>query len=189
MNHSPGGRPHLVIELAAAISCLAAGCATVSVATDYDRSADFSRYHTFSFVGGHVMVQGVSDDGNTLLKDRLRDAIVAAAQAKGLRESNGDPDLLIGYMAGARTRTEVEGMGPYVPGVGPFGYDGPWGPVYNNWWTATYEEGTLVLDLVDARTKHLLWRAYASSAINPPVPDQKIREGVDKVFQKFPPRG
>jgi Domain of unknown function (DUF4136) len=166
---------------------LAAGCATVAVANDYDRTTDFSRYHTFSFAGGRVILNGLSDDGNTLVKDRVRTAIIGALQAKGLVESATTSDLVVGYLAGARTRTEIEGMPPYAPEVGPYWYGGWWGPGYAEWWTRTYEEGTLVIDLVDAKTHHLVWRAYARTEVGSPVSEQKVRDAVEKSFRAYPP--
>jgi hypothetical protein len=184
-------RAFRVFALAAALGLagvVASGCATISVSTDYDHTVDFSRYRTFSFVGGHIWINGVRDDGNTLVNDRIHRAIVDALAAKGLREVPTDPDLQVGYLAGARTRTEVEGVGPYAPGFGPYlGWDEWWGPMYTDWWTRTYEEGTLIIDLIDAHTKKLVWRAYARTEVNPPVTDEKIRKAVGKAFTHFPP--
>lgn len=173
----------------AALAVLA-GCATVSVATDYDHTFDFSRVHTFEIDGGHLVHNGVADDGNTLVKDRIAAALRAALQAKGLQETSENPDLVVGYYGGARSQTEIEGMAAYGPGAGygPFWSGGWWGPSANDWWTRTYNEGTLIIDLVDAHTKKLVWRAYAQAEIEVPVSDQKIREAVDKAFRGFPPR-
>jgi hypothetical protein len=167
---------------------VAAGCATVSIVTDFDHAADFSRYRTFAVAGGHLSINGVSDDGNTIVKDRIRNALVAALRAKGLAEAPEHPDLLVGYWAGARSRIEIEGMPPYAPEMGPYWYGGWWGPGYTQWWTRTYEEGTLVIDLVDQASHRLVWRAYARTEIKPPVSDEKVREIVDKAFRAFPPR-
>src|SRR5947208_3945502 len=150
--------------------CLAA-CATVSVSTDFDHTADFSRYQSFQIAGGHLVHEGVSDDANTLVKDRIETALRGALQAKGLQDKPGQADLDVGYYAGARSRTEVEGL-PAVgpgPGFGPFWTGGWWDPTYNDWWTRTYNEGTLIIDLVDTHTKRLVWRAYAQTEVQVPV--------------------
>jgi hypothetical protein len=167
---------------------VAASCATVAIATDFDHTADFSRYRTFGVAGGHVSINGVSDEGNTIVKDRIRNALVSALGGKGLAETAEHPDLLVGYWAGARSRTEIEGMPPYAPEMGPYWYGGWWGPGYTEWWTRTYEEGTLVIDLVDQASHRLVWRAYARTELNQPVSEQKVREIVDKAFKAYPPR-
>jgi hypothetical protein len=183
----PGRLSSLLVAVAAA--ALMAGCATtVSVATDFDRAVDFSRFHTFSFVGGHLTLNGIADEGNTIVKDRIRNAVVAALGERGLAEASDHPDLVVGYWAGARTRTEIEGMPPYAPEMGPYWTGGWWGPGYTQWWTRTYDEGTLVIDLVDAASHRLVWRAYARTEIKPPVDDKRVREIVERAFKDFPPR-
>jgi hypothetical protein len=168
---------------------LIVSCATVQVAIDHDPAVDFTRFRTFQLVGGHLMRDGISDDNNTLVQDRIVGALRSALQGKGLHEAGaGAPaDLDVGYFAGARTRTEIEAMPAYGPGFGPFWYGGWWDPAYKDWWTRTYNEGTLVIDLVDAQTKRLVWRAYTQTEIHIPVSDEKIREAVGKAFQSFPP--
>jgi hypothetical protein len=180
-------RPKLLCATFGLALAVASGCASVSVSTDYDRSADFLRFRTFHFAGGHLDINGVADNGNTLVKDRIRNAVVAALGAKGLTETTEHPDLVVGYWAGARTRTEIEGMPPYAPEMGPYWYGGWWGPGYAEWWTRQYEEGTLIIDLVDPVSHRLVWRAYTRTEVQPPVSDQKIRDIVDKAFKSFPP--
>jgi hypothetical protein len=174
---------------AVALVLLSSACATVSVATDFDHAADFSKYRTYQLAGGHIVVNGVLDDANTLVKERIQGALMSALQAKGLTPVQGDaaPDLMVGYVAGARRRTEIEGMGPYTPGVGPYWNAGWWTPGYMDWWTRTYDEGTLVIDLVDGPSKRLVWRAYARAEVSPPVTDEKVRAAVNKAFDKYPP--
>jgi hypothetical protein len=166
---------------------VATGCATISVATDFDHTVDFARYRTFTVAGGQLNVNGVSDNGNTLVKDRIKNALVATLRGKGLVEATERSDLIVGYWAGARSRTEIEGMPPYAPEMGPYWYGGWWGPGYTQWWTRTYEEGTLVIDLVDQATHRLVWRAYARTEIKPPVTEERVRQLVENAFKSFPP--
>jgi hypothetical protein len=174
------------LALGIGLAAFSSGCASIQVATDFDRTADFSSKRTFTFVDGHVWVNGQIDDANTLVKQRIRAAIVAALTAKGLTETTTNPDLMVTYLAGARTRTEIEAT-PYPLGPGPYWVGGWWEPGYVDWWTRTYNEGTLIIDLIDARTKALLWRAYVKSEVNPPVSQEQINKAVAKAFEKYPP--
>jgi hypothetical protein len=169
---------------------LVSSCATVSVATDFDHGTDFSKYRTYKLIGGHIINNGVLDDGNTLVKDRIHRWLADAMQSKGLTAVEGEaqPDLLVAYVAGARRRTEIEGMGPYTPGVGPYWNTGWWTPGYMDWWTRSYDEGTLVIDLVDAASKRLVWRAYTRSEVSAPVTDEKVSKVVMKAFKDYPPK-
>jgi Domain of unknown function (DUF4136) len=180
-------RSRLHVALALVTLASATGCASVSVSTDFDRSVNFSRYRTFAFVGGHLIINGVNDDGNTLVKDRIRGAVVGALRAKGLTETSDHPDLAVGYWAGAHSRTEMEGMPVYSAEMGPYWYGGWWGPGYAEWWTRTYEQGTIVIDLVDPASHRLVWRAYARTEVQAPLTDQQVSQVVEKSFRAFPP--
>jgi hypothetical protein len=168
---------------------MASGCATVSVKTDFDPTVDFSQYRSFELIGGELLVNGRSDDTNTLVKDRIRDAITTELVSKGFQAVESGGDLMVAYVAGARTVTEVEAIGPYRPGFGPYWSPrGWWWPAYYDWWTRTYTKGTLVIDLMDAGTKKLVWRAYAGADVTAPDAKDLIAKAVHKAFAKFPPK-
>jgi hypothetical protein len=172
-----------------ALLTLAASCATVSVKTDFDSGADFSRYRTFQMIGGTLLIDGHPDNHNTLVLDRIRGAISAQAMQRGLQLVESGGDLAVSFVAGGRTVTEVEATGPYGAGYGPYwGMRGWWGPMYTDWWTRTYTRGTLIIDLMDARTSKLVWRAYAQADVNSPDARELINKAVKKAFERYPPR-
>lgn len=178
----------MIGAVAAGAALLTMSCATTSVTTDHDPNVDFNRFRTFAFLGGHIWVNGMADDNNTLVKDRIRSSVVATLNTRGMQQVTSNPDVYVGYLAGARTKTEIETTAPYTQGFGPyFGAGGWWGPMYTDWWARTYNEGTLVIDLVDANSKKLVWRAYAVTEVDKPISDQKMQKVVDKAFKNFPP--
>ena len=56
---------------------------------------------------------------------------------------------------------------------------------------ASYEEGTLLLDLVDGTRNELVWRGSAQARIDPSRSPQErtelIRTAVRRMLEKFPP--
>ncbi|HEY4051177.1 MAG TPA: DUF4136 domain-containing protein [Acidobacteriaceae bacterium] len=52
-----------------------------------------------------------------------------------------------------------------------------------------YEEGTLVIDMYDAKTKQLLWRGSAEGTLSDKAGknEQKLEKAVAKMFKDFPP--
>jgi hypothetical protein len=71
-----------------------------------------------------------------------------------------------------------------------WGYHGRW---RGGWGTTTVNVseipvGTLVVDLVDAGTKQLVWRGVANQTLasNPEKSEKKINKVVKKLFKKFP---
>jgi hypothetical protein len=142
-------RAHRLAGAAGCALALLSACATVSVSTDYDRNVDFSRYHTFQIAGGHLVHEGMSDDANTLVKDRIAAALRGALAAKGLQEKAGDADLDVGYYGGARTRTEVEGMPAYGPGPG-------FGP----FWAGAYAQAESQVPVSDQKIREAVDQAF-----------------------------
>jgi hypothetical protein len=49
---------------------------------------------------------------------------------------------------------------------------------------------TLVVDIWDARTKQLLWRATATDTVseNPEKNEKKLKKAMEKMFKKYPPQ-
>jgi hypothetical protein len=55
----------------------------------------------------------------------------------------------------------------------------------------TYDEGTLVLDMVDTRTSKVVWRSFARSVVNGLIDnqtlmEQKIDEAVRRMVEELP---
>ena len=71
------------------------------------------------------------------------------------------------------------------------GAAGRWGGGFGNATTTvdTYKVGTLVVDLFDANTKKLIWRASSSDTLSDKS-DKNIKtldKNVEKMFEHFPP--
>jgi hypothetical protein len=150
------------------------------VKTDYDRSADFTQYKTFSWENVHTQ--------NPLWVDRIKSAVNSALAAKGwtLVDSGGS----VSIMALEMNQTH-QTLDTYYDGFG-----GGWG--WRRWGgggfgdatttTSTYTVGTLVVDLFDSKTKALIWRGSASDTLSDKS-DKNIKhldKAVDKLFEHFP---
>ena len=149
------------------------------VKTDYDRSANFSQYKTYSWEKVQTQDQ--------LWVDRIKEAVNTALAAKGLTpvESGGDMAIVAIEMTKNQQtlNTFYDGFG------GGWGWrrGGGFGDATTT--TDTYKVGTLVVDLFDAHTKKLIWRASASDTLSDKS-DKNIKnldKGVQKMFDHFPP--
>ena len=151
------------------------------VKTDYDRSATFSQYKTYSWE--KIQTQ------DPLWVDRIKEAVNASLAAKGLTPVESGGDMAIVAMETTQNQRTLNtfydgfGGGWRWRGAGGFG-------------TATttvdnYKVGTLVVDLFDAHTKTLIWRGSASDTLSDKS-DKNIKnldKGVQKMFDHFPPDG
>ena len=71
-----------------------ASCSSIRVTTDYDTTADFSKYKTFAFYKKGIDKAEISD----LDKRRILKAIESEMLAKGFTKSD-EPDLLVNIFA------------------------------------------------------------------------------------------
>jgi hypothetical protein len=171
----------LMFALTAMMFLFAGKSSAQQVKTDYDRSADFSQYKTYSWE--HVKTQ------DPLYVDRIKNSVNAALAAKGWTQVDSGGEVSIVAMEITRNQqtlnTFYDGFG------GGWGWrrfgGGGFGEATTT--TETYRVGTLVIDLFDTKTKKLLWRGTSSDTLsnNSNQNIKNLDKGVDKLFKQFPP--
>ena len=149
------------------------------VKSDYDHSANFSQYKTFSWEKVQTK--------DPLLVDRIKDAVDSALSAKGwtLVPSGGDVEVFA-----IETTQNQQTLDTFYNGFGGGRRWGGFGGFGNATTTVdTYQVGTLVVDLFDAKTEKLIWRSSSSDTLsdNPDKNTKNLGKGVNKMFQHFPP--
>jgi hypothetical protein len=170
------------------LAIFAAGCSTISVSHDFDTEADFAAYKTFAWLQEPVTAVGdaaAARQQNTLLDKRIRSAVEAEMQSKGMTVNTESPDLLVVYHTGVDSKINVTDWGYTYPTR----YGGWYGDrdvdVYQ------YEEGTLIVDLIDAKAQQLVWRGTATKTLednpSPERMEQNLREVIGKMFANYPP--
>ena len=167
-----------LIRVVLALGCLliATDAFAQKVITDYDRSVKFSQYLTYDWLESKNPAPGFGDK-------RIKQAIDTQLQAKGLRKAGGvKPDLYVVYNLGLQEKSTVQG------------YDALGQPyLWNGGWVGKQDvttEGTLVVDIVDAGKRELVWRSTATDTISEqPDENQKtLKRAAEKMFSKFPPK-
>jgi hypothetical protein len=162
-------------------------CSTLSVTTDYDRTVDFSKLKTFRF-------EQQTEIRNQLVYDRVIRAITTELEAKGLSRADADADLVVAVHGRVDNQTQVR-TDSFGYGWGRWGYwgGGPHGYGGSTTTVSQVPVGTLVVDLVDARAKQLVWQAVAEDTIrqsaSPDERDARVSEAMKRVFADFPPTG
>ena len=150
------------------------------VKTDYDRSANFGPYKTYSW-------ENVSTR-DPLMVDRIKSAVKAALAAKGWTEvpSGGDAALVA-----VETTRDQQALDTFYNGFGGgWRWNGFGGFGEATTTVETFKVGTLVVDIFDANSKKLIWRGSVSDTLSNNS-DKNIKEldkGVNKMFNHFPPR-
>jgi hypothetical protein len=147
------------------------------IEVESDATADFSKYKTFAIRDGRLNSTNPSLNSE-LVRKRLDADIQKYMAAKGLiLAASGPSDLNVRYTLGAARKTELEAY--------PAGWRG-WGTRIVR---VPFTEGTLVIDLRDASTKSLVWRAIArEDKSDASKVEGKLDDMVKKSFDKYPPK-
>ena len=156
-----------------------ASCSSVRVNSDYDKKANFGGYKTYAYLKSAVDKVEISD----LDKKRILHSIDDALATKGFTKSE-TPDLLVSIFTKESQRVDVYNNSSFGWG---FGWGPHWGLGYNNVYTTP--EGTLYIDLIDAKTNSLVWQGEGSGDLtkNAEEKDARIKEFVDKILALYPP--
>lgn len=158
-------------------------CSSVRVASDYDKNVDFTQYKTFAFFKTGIDKVEISD----LDKKRILRAIEREMTAKGITLSE-NPDLMVNIFTKAREEVNVN---QFNHGWG-YGWGWGWNPYMWGGRTTVsrHTEGTLFIDLIDAKKKELVWQGEGNGILtqNSGDKDERINEFVTKIMEQFPPQ-
>jgi hypothetical protein len=180
---SKKGQSMKLLSKTAASIGLALILATASFAqhvkTDYDHSANFGQYKTYSWEKVQTK--------DPLLVDRIKSAVNSALAAKGWTEvpSGGEVEVFA-----IETTQNQQTLDTFYNGFGGgrrWGGLGGFGDATTT--VETYKVGTLVVDLFDAKTEKLLWRSSSTDTLSDKADKntKNLDKGVNKMFQHFPP--
>jgi hypothetical protein len=162
------------------IAALLTACSSARYSSDWDQTADFSRYRTFAWFD-HAGADRQPQRPDPILDGRIRRAIAQALLDKGLEQTSPQSaDLLVTYYTSIRQEVRM-----YTTGYG-YGYWGGWGMSTTQ--PYVYEEGTMIIDLVDSARGQLVWRGTLTKALGSgPPSDETVQKAVRKVLVDFPP--
>jgi hypothetical protein len=158
-------------------------CSSVRVNVDYDKKANFESYKTYAYLKSAVDKVEISDLDKKRILHSIEDAIVT----KGLTKSE-TPDILVSIFTKENQRVDVYHNSGFGWGMG-WGYSPYMGLGFNS--TYITPEGTLYIDLIDAKTKELVWQGEGNGYLtkNSQKKDARIKEFVDKILSQYPPEG
>ncbi len=172
------------MALCAAIT--AAGCATpLAVDRDYDTTYDFSRLRTYDWLP--------SPPGNQMeemTEKRVEGSVNSQLQGKGYSRSAEAPDFLVSVEGIKKTVTGGSvGVGASVSV--PVGGRGSVSLGGGRSKPREKQEGTLNLNMVDAKTNKVIWQGTATAAIQPKASpeeqQQRINQVIAELLKQFPP--
>ena len=174
-------RPVSLLCLMISLMCAAAQAQKIKV--EYDKSTDFSKFKTYAI-----------DPQEASAKPMLRLAIQAAVQddlgKRGLTKVDSNPDLYVQMYGATDHEATFHYFDPiYGSGIPPLTYGiNMWYGIPGTTTTVVVQKGQLVVDVIDAKQKKLIWRGIAKEKLS----DQRsklldqVNTAVEKMFQQYP---
>jgi hypothetical protein len=168
----------------AVLSVLIFYCATTRVTVDYDKTADFSSYKTFSLVPPKAASAGQAGAvRDPFLKKELLNEIRPILEKKGYSEASDrdQADFLVVFY------THVQNEKDFVPAayrVGRWGRTRMVSPGH----VVRYKEGTLAIDIVDRKLNDMVWQGVGRDVLDRNDPSSTLVSAVDEILKTFPPK-
>ena len=157
----------------------AAGCAPIHVHAYAERGSVFS-YRTYAWAPDEAFATGDPRlDNNEFFSEQVRTSVDRELAGRGFEKTpSATADLLVHFHATISQEIEIASTDRFEH-------------CYNCGATI-YDAGTLVIDLVDARTSRLVWRGWVEK-LNPVIDnqdwmDETIDWAVARIMKKLPPR-
>src|SRR5580698_1271257 len=179
-----------VVLVAALLIGSAVAAFAGDVQTDYDHTANFSQYNTYSW--------GKVQTSNPFFVTRIQQAVDQQLQAKGWKLLPAGGSVTVFATDAIHDQQQVQTMYDNMGngwgggwGWGGWGWGGGWGRTGIATTTTTNQNvGNLVIDLFDGTSKKLLWRGMATENLS--TNDDRNTKMVDgdihNMFKNFPPK-
>ena len=173
-------RVALILCVMVVVAC---GAQAQKIKVEYDKSLDFSKFKTFAL-----------DSNQATAKPMLRLAILAAVQddlvKRGLKQVNDSPDLYIQVYGAIDSDVIANYHDPiYGSGIPPINANiNMWYGIPGTMTTVVVHKGELVVDVIDAAQKKLIWRGVAKEKLSEQrekLLDQ-VNTAVEKMFKQYP---
>jgi hypothetical protein len=162
---------------------VATGCASMNISAYVRQGTELSKYRTYAWRAADTLSTGDPRlDNNWFFDERVRKDVDTQLAVKGfVKVGDGTPDVLVRYHANITQQIQGQDVNPSARCAD------------DECRSDVFEAGTLLIDLVDARTNELLWRGWSEGTIDGVIDDQKwLEETVDnavrRIFRQLPPR-
>ncbi len=176
-----------------AIIIILQSCSSVNITSDWDREANFNDYKTFNILSRDSANQVIINDFDW---KRIKDAIITEMTARGYTHQPDNGDLDVGIHILLQDKTDIRAYTDYYGGYGygsyrwGYGY-GPYGGMGGSTTTITeydYTQGTLILNIMDAKEKSLLYQGIAVGTVKEGNSDRekRVNKVMTQVFAPYP---
>lgn len=155
--------------------------ANLKTATEYDKSVDFKTYNSYKFAK-EITYSDTFDNYSHENKRNIENAIHKQLKNKDLEEqelASLEVNFFVIDTHESESITKSSYRNQHYGGMR-----------HLDTYIVEYEQGTLIIDLIDAKSKKLVWRGAATGVITGKQDDMErtIDYAVKKIFSEFPPK-
>ena len=162
------------VVFSALVLALSVVAGAQQVEVNYNHNQNFANFHTYAWATNNS-----NQIQNSILAQTAKQDIDSALQSKGLQmvDESQNPDLLVLANGGMKQQTSYNATGMRGIGGG-FGTISP----------EQSEQGTLIVDLHEAKTKSLVWRGIAQNTLSSKgnKNQQMVGKAIQKMFKQWP---
>ncbi|WP_370980323.1 DUF4136 domain-containing protein [Agaribacterium sp. ZY112] len=155
------------------------------VETQSSNDLDMSSYPSFAFFSP------LSTDQNgysSILTQTLKSTMRSALEAKGYVYQEKNPSMFVNFTTTSKQKTSVDTEPAMMP-VFPLraGLYGAWGG-YGDVDVEQYEDGTLLVDLIDAKKNQMIWQGSAHAIVkeDPDANTKNLERAITRMVEKLP---
>jgi hypothetical protein len=172
--------------LAGVVACLAA-CTPLSMQIQSGQrpGTNFSGYADYAWTTAAARSpEWPAKNDRAAMDWQLRSLIDQQMAKRGYAlVGNDGADLLIDYRIQRREVEMQDSFSDYAQYRAAGGEAGP-----GEAWVEGYEQGTLIVEVSDGRTRQLVWYGSASAVVNPKLREKRLPVAVERIFEQFPGR-
>lgn len=171
-----------------------AGCASLQTDSKQDLAADFSEFETFAWLDHKVLPGDDVRVRDERVRKTVRDTIEQTLIAKGYRQSGtNQADFVVSWFGAIEQKIKKENLDHLYS---PYGYGTllrePTLNPESSRAIAEYEEGTLIIDLLDPVDRRLLWRGTGVGQVvkerTPETALKNLARSVSRILDPIPSR-
>ena len=185
---SKGFFPHRLIFSCVLLALLLSGCAP-RVYTEQDDQARFEGYHNYAWLSPPPPAVHNPILDSDILEGRVHRSVENTLKSRGFDEvaADANPDFLVTYHTASKQKIESSGASLSFGFIDafPHGFGAVAVPIGGD--VESRDEGTLMVDVIDAKSKRLVWRGWTTGWLSP---DNYTQEAVDsavkQILDKFP---
>lgn len=178
------------------LSFFCCSCLTMDIGSQTDSQTDFNSFKTYAWLRRAKLYKHADAKvDNDITEGRITRNVNDELTQRGLVVDTANPDILLDYDIETEQKSEFVEQG-YVGNfyynqrvIGVFSTANSWGPqaTYFGTANATYQNGTVVLYVIEKSKNQLIWKAWADGSVeNIKAFEKELPKDIHSMFKSFP---